>query len=139
MKILRLGLFIPSFFLALILGNVVLDLFFNLISFFNATDSEPLSFIWKDFLKSLFLSFIAISVGLMVYPFKNKLWPLIIFSLIYILIFIIVFDFYSTNMKFILNQTGDITIVNQISIVLGIIIGISYYWYLYFKGEVDFE
>jgi hypothetical protein len=138
MKILRLVLFIPSFFLALIIGNIVLELFFKLINLFNTTDVDFLSFIWHDFLKSMLLSFIGITIGLMVYPFKNKLLPLMIFSLIYLLIFMIVFDFYSYKLKEILNQSGSFTIVNQISIVVGILIGLCYYWYLYFTDEIEF-
>jgi len=139
MKILRLIAFIPAFFLTLIVGNLLVDLFFYLINLFSSIDSSPLSFLWDDFLKSAIVSYSGIYVGLLVYPFKNRLIPLIIFSLFYLLIFVFLFYFYNNYWELISEETSNLTIVNQISITIGILVGVGGFWYSFIKGDVELD
>ncbi len=130
MKALRLVFFIPAFFLTLILGNILFDFFVYLVSFFRSIEDSPLSFIWDYFLKSFLLSSGGIIAGLYVYPFKNKLLPLILFSLFYIVSFILIFSVFKNNWnKFIELEGSHKIFVSQISIAIGVSVGVGTTWY----------
>lgn len=139
MKTLRLIVFIPAFILTLIIGNLLIELFYYLINLFYSIDSSPLSFLWDDFLKSAIVSYGGIYVGLLVYPFKNRIVPLIIFSLFYLIIFVFLFYFYNTYLELISKETVNLTIVNQISIIIGVLLGVGGFWYSYIKDDFDFD
>ena len=70
--------------------------------------------------------------------FKNILFTLIFFSLFYVVLFIFIFYVYSEfwNELNKLEESWKI-FVSQISAVVGIIAGISGFWYNYLKGEYD--
>jgi hypothetical protein len=138
MKTIRLVLFIPAFFLTLLIGNILFDLLIYFVNFFRSIEDSQLSFIWDFFLKSLALTYGSITIGILVYPFKNKLFPLIFFSLFYVVLFIFIFYVYSEfwNELNKLEESWKI-FASQISAVVGIIAGISGFWYNYLKGEYD--
>ena len=56
MKTIRLVLFIPAFFLTLLIGNILFDLLIYFVNFFRSIEDSQLSFIWDYFIKSLLLS-----------------------------------------------------------------------------------
>jgi hypothetical protein len=136
MTLLRLILFIPAFFLALFIGNFLIELIFYLINFFQSIDDSPLSFIWDYFIKSFLLTLFAIMVGSFTYPYKNKLFPLILFSLFYLGIFIAVFIVFNRFWNE-LNESGTKVLASQISIVLGSIIGLGIIWNQSFKSGFE--
>jgi hypothetical protein len=138
MKAIRLVLFIPAFFLTLLIGNILFDLLIYFVNFFRSIEDSQLSFIWEYFIKSLVLTYSGISIGILVYPFKNKLLPLIFFSLFYIVLFIFIFYVYNEYWNELnkLEESWKI-FASQISVVVGIIGGIGGFWYNYLKGEFD--
>ncbi len=139
MKALRLVLFIPAFFLTLIIGNLLFDLFIYIVNFFKSIEDSQLSFIWEYFLKSLLLTYSGISIGLLVYPLKNKLIPLILFNLFYVVLFIIIFYVYNEYWNEFIRLEGSRKIfASQISLAVGNIVGIGGIWYNYRKGEFDY-
>ena len=137
MNILRLIAFIPAFFMTLIVGNLLVNSIFYLVNLISSLNSSPLSFLWEDFLKSAIVSYFSIYIGLLVYPFKNRLIPLILFSLFYLLIFVFLLYFYETYLELIPEETSNITLVNQISIIVGVLVGVGGYWSTYIKGDLQ--
>jgi hypothetical protein len=140
MKIIRLILFIPAFLLAILLGNVLFDILFYLlrILYYSSMESSPLSYIWEDFLKSMFISSSALYIGILVYPFQKKLFPLIFFSVFYFFLFISLYVFYSHFWEIIVKEIKPITLFSQVAALLGILFGLGYIWYSYIKDELDF-
>lgn len=135
MKILRLIAFIPAFILTLVVCNTLITLLLYLINFFIQYPS-PLSFLWDNFLKSAFVSYFGIFIGVLVYPLKNQLIPLIIFSLFYVFILIFLFLFYDKYWELISEEVSNFTIVNQISTILGVLVGVGGVWYSYIKRDI---
>jgi hypothetical protein len=134
MKALRLLFFIPAFFLTLIIGNLLFDFFVYVVSLFRSTEDSQLSFIWDYFLKSFLLSTGGIIAGLYVYPFKNKLLPLILFSLFYIVSLILIFSVFKNNWNEFIELEGSHKVfVSQISLAIGVSIGVGVMWYNFLK------
>jgi hypothetical protein len=139
MTILRLIFFIPAFLLTLIAGNYLIDIVFYLLNFVISIETSPLSFIWDDFLKSTIVSCTGVYIGLLVFPLKNKFLPLIIFSLFYLLSLVFLFSSFESYGHFSSEKTTIITSVRQISITVGIVIGVGIIWYQYLNGEMKFD
>ena len=139
MKALRLVLFIPAFFLTRRIGSLLYDLFIYVVNLFRSIEDSQLSFIWDYFIKSLLLSTSGITVGLLVYPFKNKLFPLILFSLFYIVSFILIFYVFNEYWNKFIELGGSRKVfVSQISIAIGVFIGIGLTLYNCLKDGFDY-
>lgn len=138
MKILRLILFIPGFLVAMVLGNFLFDLLLRIVNFIYSTESE-FSFIWDSFLKSTLLTGGAMFAGAYIYPYRNKLLPLIVFTGIEILMLGGLYFLYDQFWETIKESTKPESIISQIAIVIGVIVGTGYMWREYYKGELSFD
>lgn len=138
MKILRLILFIPGFIVAMVLGNFLFDLLLRIVNFIYSTESE-FSFIWDSFLKSSLVTGAAMFAGAYIYPYRNKILPLIIFTGIEIFMLAGLYFLYNQFWETIKESTKPESIISQISIVIGVIVGTGYMWREYYKGELSFD
>lgn len=135
MKILRLILFIPGFIVAMFLCNLLFELLLRLVNFLYATDSE-FSFIWDFFLKSTLVTIASMFIGVNIYPYNNKLPPLIIFTLIEVLILCFLYFFYDQYWDLIKSSVKPESIISQIAAVIGVIVGIGYMWKQFYDNEL---
>jgi hypothetical protein len=137
-KIPRLILFIPGFLVAMVLGNFLFDLLLRLVNFIYSTESE-FSFIWDSFLKSSLVTGTAMFAGVYIYPYRNKILPLIIFTTIEVVMLAGLYFLYDQFWETIKESTKPESIISQIAIVIGVIVGTGYMWREYHKGELSFD
>jgi hypothetical protein len=137
-KIPRLILFIPGFLVAMVLGNFLFDLLLRLVNFIYSTESE-FSFIWDSFLKTSLVTGTAMFAGVYIYPYRNKILPLIIFTTIEVVMLAGLYFLYDQFWETIKESTKPESIISQIAIVIGVIVGTGYMWREYHKGELSFD
>ena len=139
MKILRLILFIPAFFATIIVGNILLELLYYLFRFLNYYSMEhyPDAILWQEFLRNMLVTFGGILVGTQVYPFQNKLLPIILFNIFYVMLFVFLYFFYTNFWDIIIKSTTPMSMLRQIFAAVGILVGVGYFWYSYIKDELD--
>lgn len=136
MKVLRVLLFIPGFFVAMILANLIFEILLYVINLLYASDE--FSFIWEYFLKSTTVTIAAMFAGIYIYPYKKKVLPLVVFTLIEVALLSTLYLIYDEFWDVIKPTAKPDSIISQTSIVIGIIVGTGYMWRELYKGELSF-
>jgi hypothetical protein len=77
--------------------------------------------------------------GVYIYPYRNKILPLIIFTTIEVVMLAGLYFLYDQFWETIKESTKPESIISQIAIVIGVIVGTGYMWREYHKGELSFD
>lgn len=119
----------------MMLLNFLFGILMIIINFVYPTESE-FAFIWNDFLKSTIVTIGAMYAGSYIYPFANKLLPLIVFTFLEIALLLTLYFFYDQFWYEIKSNIRPESIVSQIFIIVGVVVGTIYVWRDFYKGEL---